>query len=456
MDTRPDAIFPRRFGRSYPYATRGEGVFLFDENGKRYLDAISGAAVANIGHGVREVVERTFRQAGELSFAHTSQFHTKPAAELANRLRSKFPGPPQSVLVHFTPGGSEATETAIKIVRQHWIHRGEKKRYKIIARWHGYHGATLGALALSGRQRSRDPYLPLLPHAEHISACFCYHCPLKLQYPSCELACARELEDMIRRAGPETVAGFIFEPIVGATSGAVPPEGYIRAIREICNRYGILMIDDEVMMGGGRTGKYFAIEHWDVVPDLILIGKGLTAGYMPLGAVLVSEKVWQPIAERNGSLNHGFTYQGHPPSVAAGLAVQDYLEQHRLVECARIRGDYLAAKLQKLRDLPCVGDVRGKGLLQTVEFVCDKTTCRPFPAQLHFSDRVSDQLLNRGIVVSPMTGTVDGERGDHILIAPPFIIEEAQIDWFVRQLQEAVGQAYRLSTAGEPMVAPIS
>jgi adenosylmethionine-8-amino-7-oxononanoate aminotransferase len=456
VDTDTDAIFPRRFGRHYPYAVRGEGVYLFDESGKRYFDAVSGAAVANIGHGVHEIVERMSHQAEALAFAHTSQFHTRAAAGLAGRLRTRFPGPAQSVLVHFTPGGSEATETAIKIVRKHWIHRGEHKRYKIISRWHGYHGATLGALALSGRHPSREPYLPLLPEVEHISACFCYHCPLKRKYPSCELACATELEAMIKHAGPESVAAFILEPVVGATSGAVPPDGYVRLVREICDRYGILMIDDEVMMGGGRTGTYFAIEHWGVVPDIILIGKGLTAGYMPLGAVLVGERVWQPIAAGNGTLNHGFTYQGHPPSVAAGLAVQEYLEKHRLVERARDRGEYLARRLQRLCRLACVGDVRGKGLLQTVEFVSDKPTREPFPIQLHFAELVSEQLLKRGVVVGPMSGTVDGERGDHILIAPPFIVEEAQIDWFVQQLLEAITQVYQEDWADRDVITPMA
>lgn len=438
-----DSIFPRRFGRRYPYAARGEGVYLIDENGKRYLDACGGAAVVTIGHGVREVVEEISRQAAALAYAHTSQFHTRVGAELAEWLAGKFPGPRQAVRVHFTSGGSEATETAIKIARQYWLSRGQPARYKILSRWHGYHGATLGALALSGNRSRREPYAALLPPVDHIAACYCYRCPLGLEFPSCELACARELDRAIESAGPDTVAGFILEPVVGATSGAVPPEGYLRLVREICDAHQVLLIADEVLTGAGRTGRYFAVEHWDVVPDLILLGKGLTSGYMPLGAVLVAEKVWRAIEAGAGTLDHGFTYQGHPPSVAAGLAVQRYLETHGLVEQARQRGAYLARRLECLRQLPCVGDVRGKGLLQTVEFVSDQATRRPFPADARFSERLFEALRERSVLVYPMRGTADGSSGDHILIAPPFVIEEQQIDFLGEELEGAIRQVHR-------------
>lgn len=437
-----DAIFPRRFDRDYPYAVRGEGIYLFDELGNRYMDAIGGAAVVSIGHGVREIVDRIHEQAKVLSYAHTSQFHTRSAAELAARLRWRFPGPGQSVLVHFTSGGSESTETAIKIVRQYWISRGEPQRSLMLSRWQSYHGATLGALALSGRQRSRGPYLPMLAEVGHISPCHCYHCPFGREYPGCDLACAHELASRIEAAGPENVAAFIVEPVVGATTGAPPPDGYLQLVREICDRYDILLIADEVMTGVGRTGKYFAVEHWGVVPDIILLGKGLSSGYMPLGAVLVGEKIWRPIATGVGTLNHGFTYQGHPPSVAAGVAVQDYIERHGLIERAREQGDYLADSLKRLLKLPCVGDVRGKGLLQTVEFVADKTRRLPFPDDFLFAERVFEQLREQGVLVHPMKGATDGIAGDHILLAPPFIIDKPEIDWLVDQLESATEQVY--------------
>src|SRR3990170_445264 len=435
-----DAIFPRSFTRHYAIAARGEGVYIFDEEGKQYLDASGGAAVVTIGHGVREVLAKIQEQFERLAYAHTSHFHTRAGEELAAFLAAKFPGPLQQARVHFTSGGSEATETAIKIARQYWLSRGEPKRYKILSRWQGYHGATLGALAVTGNLRRRAPYEPLLPPAEHISACFCYRCPLGLAFPSCELACAQELRQALARAGEDTVASFILEPVVGATTGAVPPEGYLRTIREICDAHGILLIADEVMTGAGRTGKYFAVEHWNVVPDIILLGKGLSSGYAPLGAVLVAEKVWRAIQAGTGTLEHGFTYQGHPPALAAGLAVQRYLEEHNLLERVRERGAYVARRLEPLREHPAVGDVRGLGLLQTVEFVADRAPRAPFPPEKKFADQLFEMLRARGIMAYPVRGTVDGVRGDHVLLAPPFVIEESQIDFLVDELESAVTQ----------------
>jgi adenosylmethionine-8-amino-7-oxononanoate aminotransferase len=451
MSRPPDLTFLRNFRRHYPYAVRGEGVYLFDESGKRYLDACGGAAVVTIGHGVPEVLEAIAAQARQLSYVHSSQFLTPVGAELASTLAEKFPDKSQTVRVHFTSGGSEATETAIKIARAYWLARGEPRRHKIISRWISYHGTTLGALSASGNKVRRQAFAPLLPSAmEHISACFCYRCPLGLEYPSCELACARELEHAIAHAESGAVAAFICEPIVGASSGAVPPEGYLGTIREICDARDILMIADEVMTGAGRTGKYFAVEHWGVAPDMILLAKGLSSGYAPLGAVLVGEKVWRAIESNLGSLDHGFTYQAHPPSLAAGLAVQRYLEKNDLVDRARRRGEYLAARLQSLRKLPCVGDVRGKGLLQTVEFVADKTTKQPFPKDFNFNFRLYENMQARGVMVYPMRGTVEGGAGDHVLVAPPFTIEEGQIDFLVAQLEQAILEVGRMARSGTP------
>lgn len=436
----PGALFPRNFARRYPVAVRGQGVYLFDAEGRRTLDACGGAAVVSIGHGVAEVADALRRQAAELAYVHSSQFHTRAAAELAALLAARFPGPPQAVRVFFTSGGSEATETAIKIVRQYWLARGEPERVRFLSRWQSYHGSTLGALGLSGHVGRRRAYEPLLPPVEHIAACFCYRCPLGLSFPGCELACAHELESAIARVGEKTVAGFILEPVVGASSGAVPPEGYLQAVRETCDAHDLLLIADEIMSGAGRTGKYFAAEHWGLVPDLILLGKGLSSGYAPLGAVLVGEKIWRAIEGGPGALDHGFTYQAHPPSVAAGLAVQRYLDQHALVERAATRGACLARALERLRKLPAVGDVRGRGLLQTVEFVADAKTREPFPRELRFSDRLYQALLARGVLVYPLHGTVEGGGGDHILLAPPFVIEESEIETLVAALESAVAE----------------
>ena len=346
--------------------------------------------------------------------------------------------------VLYASSGSEATETAIKLVRQHWLSRGEPRRVRILARWHGYHGATLGALALSGDQRRRQVYEPLLRETEHVSPCFCYHCPYMLEYPSCELACARDLEqvlEQIEETDPGSVAAFICEPIVGATSGAVPPDQYLRLIREICDRFGVLLIADEVLTGAGRTGRFFAVEHWNVVPDIILLGKGLTSGYAPLSAVLVAEHVWRGLADEQGRFEHGFTYQAHPPSVAAGMAVQRYVAEHGLIDRARELGGYLASELERLRDFDCVGDIRGKGLLQTMEFVADRRSRAPRPAGDLFVEQVFDSLCRRGVMTYPVRGTVDGVSGEHIMLAPPFVIAEPELDFVVDQLVEAINEA---------------
>ena len=438
-----DAIFPRDFKRCYPIAVRGEGVYLYDETGKQYLDACAGAAVVSIGHGVQEIVTAMAGQAAQLAYAHSSQFHTRPALELAEHLRTKFPGG-EDIRVFFTSGGSEATETAIKIARQYWLGRNQPQRQRMIARWHGYHGATMGALGLSGNRRRREAYQSLLAPVDHIVPCFCYRCALGKTYPSCAIACADDLERAVLAGGADTAAGFILEPVVGATSGAAPPDGYMQRIREICDRYGILLIADEVMTGGGRTGKYFAMEHWGVVPDIILLGKGLTSGYAPLGAALVREHVWKTIAHGGGSLEHGFTYQCHPPSVAAGLAVQQHIDAHGLVERARERGEYLAQRLEPLKSMPGVGDVRGKGLLQVIEFVSDPAGKTPFPQEANVAERVFEALRDQGILVYPGKGTADGFAGDHILIAPPFIIEERQIDFLVERIEAVVSEIARV------------
>ncbi len=391
------ALFPRSFSRRYPVAVRGEGVYLWDEEGKKYLDACGGAAVVTIGHGVREVVEALSSQAARLAFAHTTQFHTGPGLELAGILEARLP----RSRTWFTSGGSEATETAIKMVRQYWLNRGQPARCKFISRWQSYHGATLGALALSGIERRREPYKPLLPDfVEHIPAPFC----------------AKDLDEAIRRIGPGNVAAFICEPVVGAASGAVPPDGYLRQVRKICDAHEILWIADEILCGAGRTGRYFATEHEGVVPDITLLGKGLASGYAPLAAVLATDRVWRGIPE----FSHGYTYQSHPPSLAAGVAVQRYMEKHNLVARAAERGAYLAQRLEPLRSHAAVKDVRGRGLLQTVEF------------SSALADRISENLRARGVLVYPVD--------DHIMIAPPYIIEESQIDLLARELDAAISE----------------
>lgn len=437
------SLFPRNFRRTYPQAVRGEGCYVWTADGKKYLDAAGGAAVVSIGHGVEEIGRAMAEQAKKLAFAHTSQFHTEAAEQLAARLLELAPpGFRQGGRVYFTSGGSEATETALKLARKYFLERGEPSRTRIVSRWQSYHGSTLGALAVSGNVGRRTPYAALLPEWGHIAPCYCYRCPLALKYPSCNVACAEELAEFARGAGPETIAAFIFEPVVGATLGAVaPPEGYLQRIAEICRRNGILLIADEVMTGMGRTGTRFAIEHWGIEPDMILLGKGLASGYVPLGAVLVSAKVADAIARGSGIFEHGFTYQAHPVAMAAGLAVLEYIRRHGLFERVAPAGRELMQALAPLGQHPHVGDVRGVGLLIGVEFVRNLTTRAPFSHDAGVAERVRQAAMAEGVTTYPIQGCVDGEYGDHILLAPPFIISSEQIQEVARALTAAINSA---------------
>ncbi|MBI3670097.1 MAG: aspartate aminotransferase family protein [Acidobacteria bacterium] len=437
------ALFPRSFRKTYPLAVRGEGCYVFTADGKKYLDAAGGAAVVSIGHGVAAIGRAMAEQAARLAFTHTSQFHTEAAERLAQRLRRLAPPSYREAgRVYFTSGGSEATETAIKLARQYFVEHSEPSRIRIVSRWQSYHGSTLGALAVSGNLRRRAPYTALLPDWGHIPPCYCYRCPLGLTYPDCQVACADELEKFVESVGPETVAAFIFEPVVGATLGAaVPPEGYVQRLAEICRRYAILLIADEVMTGMGRTGTPFAVEHWGIAPDMMLVGKGVASGYAPLGGVLVAPHVAETIARGSGAFEHGFTYQAHPVAMAAGLAVLDYIEEHRLFERVAPAGCDLLRTLEPLSQHPHVGDIRARGLLLGVELVKDRATREPFPREAGVAEAVRRAALDEGVTTYPIQGCADGERGDHILLAPPFIISPDEIRETSRALTAAIARA---------------
>ncbi len=440
------AVFRRSFRKAFPSAVRGEGVYLWDTEGNRYLDFSGSAAVNFIGHGVPEISGAMSEQARQLEFVHTSQFTTPVAEEYARELL-EFAGENfRGGAVYFTCGGSESVETALKLARQYQVEIGQTKRHQVLSRTQSYHGSTLGALAVSGNKRRREMYLPMVREFAHVGIPYCYRCNYDCTdgCRNCGLEYAAELENAIAAANGEAAA-FIFEPVSGATLGAVtPPPGYPEKIAEVCRRNGVLLIADEVMTGMGRTGKNFAIEHSGIAPDILIAAKGLSSGYAPLGAVIATKKVVDGIA--SGAFLHGFTYNAHPVSLAAGRAVLHRLRQQKLVEAADSdREVSVAAKLEQslstLLDLKTVGDVRGIGLLRGVEFVSDKQSKKPFAPELNFAGKVGAAALKRGLLVYPMQGCVDGTSGDHLLIAPPAVITPEQIDWAVEQLRDSIEEA---------------
>src|SRR5271165_6514378 len=400
---RTTPLFSRNLRKEYPVAVRGEGCWIFDAAGRRYLDASGQAAVVSIGHGVQEIGRAMAEQSNQIAFAHTTQFHSEPAEKLAARVLAIAPRNFQNGgRVYFTSGGSEATETAIKLARQYFLERKQPSRYRVLARKQSYHGSTLGAMSVSGNVARRAPYAPMIPEWGHAAPCFCYHCPFDKTFPECNLACADDLDAFLRANDASTVAAFLFEPVVGATLGAAPAvDGYTARIAEICRRHGILLIADEVMTGMGRTGKPFASQHWGLEPDIILTGKGIASGYAPLGAVLVAPRVVDAFEKGTGAFMHGFTYQAHPVSTAAGNAVFDYLEANKLFDRVKPAGETLRKSLSALESHPNVGQVRGLGLLQAVEFVKDKYTREAFPKESGIAEEIRQAVLEKNVLLYP-------------------------------------------------------
>ena len=437
-------IFPRNFRKDYSIAVRGEGCWIISSDGRRFLDAAGQAAVVNIGHGVAEIGRAMAEQSSHIAFAHTSQFHSVPAEKLAARLLQLAPANFQNGgRVYFTSGGSEATETAIKLARQYHLESGQPQRYGVVSRRQSYHGSTLGAMSVSGNVARRAPYQPLLSEWGHISECFAYHNAGNLKDEDYGLACANDLDKFLQGPLGNSSAAFIFEPVVGATLGAaVPSAGYIARIGEICRENKILLIADEIMCGMGRTKKPFAIQHWNVEPDLILIGKGIASGYAPLGAVLVSARIVEAFERGSGIFQHGFTYQAHPVSTAAGNAVLDYLESHKLFDRVASISKSLFADLEPLRSHPYVGDIRGMGLLIGVEFVKDKASREPFPPSQNIAERIRQAALEQNVLTYPTQGCVDGLRGDHILLAPPFILNAEECAITASAIKSALAKVF--------------
>lgn len=435
-------IIHRNLRTTPPVAAGARGVHIFDKAGKAYLDACGGAAVSCLGHAHPDVLAAMHAQIDKLAYAHTSFFTSEVSEQLADHLATHAPAGLNNV--YFVSGGSEAMEAALKLARQYFVEIGQPERTMFIARGQSYHGNTLGALAVGGNEWRRKQFAPLLMEVGRVSPCYEYRDRMdgesQEQYTQRLL---KELEDEILQLGPQRVIGFCAETVVGATAGAVPPTpGYLKGVREICDRYGILYIADEVMCGMGRTGTLHAVEQDGVIPDLLIIAKGLGGGYQPIGALLASDKIMNPIQNGSGLFQHGHTYIGHPTACAAALAVQQVIQRDQLMPTVRSRGEYLRAALRdRLGDHPNVGDIRGRGLFVGVELVKDRSSKTPFDSGLKLHAKVKAQAMNNNLMIYPMGGTIDGQLGDHILLAPPFIVTESHLDEIVDLLAKSIEQS---------------
>ncbi len=436
--TRTSQVFHRDLRHPSPVVQRAEGVHVWDADGNCYLDASSGAnIVISVGYGVPEILEAMAEQAERVAFCggFTSEAQEQLAVELADFAADSLD------FVRFTSGGSESIETAIKLARIYFLDRGMPSKHKVVGRWRSYHGNTLGALSATGHVMRRVPYEPMLLPFPHAAPPYRYRCSFCSGQPSCSLACADDVETVILNEGPEHVAAFVAEPVVGAAAiGMVPPDGYFRRVREICDRYDVLMIVDEVLSGMGRTGRNFAIDHWDVVPDLIACGKGISSGYSPLGAVIATRQIYDAVSSGSGMFEHGYTYGGNPLSCAVGLAVLRYIREHDLVSRAAETGAYLISEIRAaLGDHPNVGEISGLGMLVGIELVADRATKEPFPTELGVSKRVAQRCQELGVLINPsFSGNVDGYRGDRFGVCPPYIFTRDQVDQTVATLSQAL------------------
>lgn len=435
-------VFHRHTKVRYPVAAKGDGMFIEDADGKRYLDASGGAAVSCLGHSDARVIAAIKAQLDALPFAHTSFFTTEAAEELADRMVA---GAPEGIdRVYIVSGGSEAVEAALKLARQYFLEIGQPQRRHVIARRQSYHGNTLGALAVGGNMWRRKQFEPLLIETHHISPCFAYRWAKEGESEmDFGRRVADELEAKILELGTDSVIAFVAEPVVGATLGAVPAvAGYFRRIRDICDRYGVLLILDEVMCGMGRTGTLHACEQEGVAPDIMTVAKGLGAGYQPIGATMVAGRIYDAIRDGSGFFQHGHTYMGHPTACAAALAVQKVIAEDRLLANVVAMGDLLDRTLtERFGNHRHVGDIRGRGLFRGIELVADRATKEPFDPALKLNARIKAEAMQRGLICYPMGGTIDGESGDHVLLAPPFIVRPEHVDMIVGRLAEAIDAA---------------
>ena len=425
-------------GKKLPLIQKADGIYLWDHTGKEYIDGCSGAIVCNIGYGNSRVLNAINRQAKSTFFAYRLHFDNEPALALARQLVSL--AAPHLNRVFYVSGGSEAIETAMKLCRQYYYNRGQRSREIFISRSPAYHGCTLGALALTTYAPLEIPFRPMIKPYPKIPAPYCYRCAFHLDYPACDLACARQLETVINEQGPENVAAFVAEPIGGASTGAlVPPDGYFAVIQQICNRYDVMLILDEVMTAFGRTGKFFGYEHWDIKADIIALSKGMAAGYFPLGAVMARDSIVEEVIHNTG-FAHGFTYAGNPMACAVGLEVLNIITEDNLAVNAARMGSRLLTGLEKLSEhYSIIGQVRGKGLLQAIELVQDSQTRQPFAADRNLGQRLADIAYEEGLIIYPRR-SINGLQGDHLLVAPPLIITSEQVTQLLERLEKALAR----------------
>jgi adenosylmethionine-8-amino-7-oxononanoate aminotransferase len=456
--TRPNVhAVHRDWDREFPVIVRTEGIYLYDEAGGRYIDGSGGSSVVtSIGHGVAAVPDAMYEQAQRFSFYPAHAFTNQPFLDLADLIVSLAPGGLRNnSRVWVTCTGTDATDDAVRLARQYWVEAGKPSKYQVISRWQAFHGNNVAVAGFSGLTARRKIFQPMYVDSPHIPPAFCYRCPFEKTYPECNLLCARSLETAIRQQGPENVAAFIAEPVVGAALACVPaPDGYFQQIREICDRYDILFIADEVMTGWGRTGKLWGVDHWGVTPDIIATAKGMTAGYTPLSAIIARDDIWAVLERNHSSFKAGHTLNANAVSCAGAIAVINYALEHRLTENSAARGEQAVAGLRAMMaQHPIIGDVRGRGLMFGFELVQDRATRAPFEPGKRVSGLLEKIALGHGLVTYPCTGTVDGGPGDMVLMAPPLIITAAEMDELLRILDVSIGEV-EAALGVTPVAAP--
>jgi adenosylmethionine-8-amino-7-oxononanoate aminotransferase len=433
----------RDWDREFPVIERAEGIYLYDQDGRKYIDGSGGSSVVTtIGHGVKEISQVMYDQAQKFSFYPAHAFTNEKFLELSDLVVSLAPGElKEKSRVWVTCTGTDATDDAVRLARQYWVESGKPSKYQIISRWQAFHGNTISVAGFSGITGRRSIFQPMFIDSPHIPPAFCYRCPFEQKYPQCNLLCARALETTIRQQGPENIAAFIAEPVVGAAIGCQPaPEGYFQVIRAICDRYNILFISDEVMTGWARTGKMWGIEHWDITPDIIATAKGMTAGYTPLSAIIARDQIWAILEKNHSPFKAGHTLNANAVSCAGAIAVINYILKHDLVENSRQRGEQALIGLGALMEKhPIIGDVRGKGLMFGFELVKDQASKRPFESKQHLSRMFEIAASKRGLVTYPCTGSIEGVLGDMVLLAPPLVINESQINDVLNIIDASLG-----------------